>query len=455
MSHDDWDFCFHDDVARRSAEDHLAQPALRVGALDQEIGPGFLRLVEIRLTRRARLGNDVTPRHRNAVSRQGMREILGARSWGHAAFDADHLDVLRLQKKRHGKGGGARRFTAAVPRHDDGAADRVAVAERRHQHRPTAFEQRVLERRLGEGGELRRLLDHDEVEDAAKGADNGILPPLLLAPFGGRPDFAGAGDADRHVLRGHELAKDAARLLATLLPLALKGAVDFRRDREPHLAAEDDGVFGGDCVQADDMAVETPRHAECGGDHRTRIAIGDDCQNRFHRQSPVRLCRSLSRRLSRHTIIARLGVRPKDRTCEGIGGAEGRAQEKGEAKAPPFGLPTNGPAQAPGCGSGSRPPAAGLSRPDGGTEDRRPGGRAASSPLPVSRTIGWPCMMRRISSADSVSYSSNPLATECSSSRWLVRISRAPRSPWSMIRRISWSMIAAVASETFLRCVTE
>jgi hypothetical protein len=87
---------------------------------------------------------------------------------------------------------------------------------------------------------------------------------------------------------GHELAKDAARLLATLLSLALQGAVDLRRDREPHLAAEHDGVFSGDRMQADDMTVETPRHAERGGEHRTRIAICDDCQNRFHHQSPIR-----------------------------------------------------------------------------------------------------------------------------------------------------------------------
>jgi hypothetical protein len=41
-------------------------------------------------------------------------------------------------------------------------------------------------------------------------------------------------------------------------------------------------------MQADDMTVETPRHAERGGEHRTRIAICDDCQNRFHHQSPIR-----------------------------------------------------------------------------------------------------------------------------------------------------------------------
>ena len=41
---DDGDVGFHDDVPRRAAEDHLAQPALRVGALDQKVGARRLRL---------------------------------------------------------------------------------------------------------------------------------------------------------------------------------------------------------------------------------------------------------------------------------------------------------------------------------------------------------------------------------------------------------------------------
>jgi hypothetical protein len=37
---------FHDDVPRRAAEDHLAQPAFRVGALDEEVGARLLRVGE-------------------------------------------------------------------------------------------------------------------------------------------------------------------------------------------------------------------------------------------------------------------------------------------------------------------------------------------------------------------------------------------------------------------------
>src|SRR6185312_405347 len=67
---------------------------------------------------------------------------------------------------------------------------------------------------------------------------------------------------------------------------------------------------------------------------------------------------------------------------------------------------------APGCGSGSRPPAA---LPDGGTEERRPAARFGSSiGPPASRTIFSPRITLRISSADRVSNSSSPLARRCS-----------------------------------------
>src|SRR5216683_261973 len=110
--------------------------------------------------------------------------------------------------------------------------------------------------------------------------------------------------------------------------------------------------------------------------------------------------------------------------------------------------------QAPGCGcgSGSRP----LGRPEGGTELRLPGRTSSvAGPADDPRTIRSPLMTRRISSADSVSYSSSPLASACNSSSRAVKISRAACSPSSTMRRISSSITLAVASETFLRWVTE
>ena len=59
-------------------------------------------------------------------------------------------------------------------------------------------------------------------------------------------------------MRAHEVAEQAARLVAPVVPLALERAVDLGGDREAHLAAEHDGVFGGQAVQPDDMAVEAP-----------------------------------------------------------------------------------------------------------------------------------------------------------------------------------------------------
>src|SRR6185312_2951864 len=105
-----------------------------------------------------------------------------------------------------------------VPGNDDGPADRRGAARRNHQDGPAALEKRVLERRLGQRGKLRRLLDDDEVEDTPEGPDPGVLPPLLLAPLRGRPALLNRR-AERNVLRAHHLAKDPPRLIAPFLAL--------------------------------------------------------------------------------------------------------------------------------------------------------------------------------------------------------------------------------------------
>ena len=67
-------------------------------------------------------------------------------------------------------------------------------------------------------------------------------------------------------------------MIAPVVTLALEGAVDLGRDRKSHLAAEHDGVFGGQAVQPDDMAVEPARRQHRGFENRRRVAVADHGQ---------------------------------------------------------------------------------------------------------------------------------------------------------------------------------
>jgi len=101
-----------------------------------------------------------------------------------------------------------------------------------------------------------RLFDEDQIEHPAAHPDDGVLPAILLAPGGTRTIVARRRRPDRHALPGHEIAEQAARLIAPLVTFALKGAIDLGGNRKAHLAAEDDGILGRQAVQPDDMAVE-------------------------------------------------------------------------------------------------------------------------------------------------------------------------------------------------------
>ena len=91
-------------------------------------------------------------------------------------------------------------------------------------------------------------------------------------------------------MRIHEVAEQAARLVAPFLALALQRAVDLRGNRKPHLAAEHDGIFGGQAVQPDDMAVEALGDHQRRFEHRARIAVTDHGQQIFHVRIPVTEC---------------------------------------------------------------------------------------------------------------------------------------------------------------------
>src|SRR4029077_3310585 len=59
-----------DEVTGHAAKDHLAQPALRVGALDDQVGTARHRRVDDGLAGRARARLDVLTGHLEAMARQ-------------------------------------------------------------------------------------------------------------------------------------------------------------------------------------------------------------------------------------------------------------------------------------------------------------------------------------------------------------------------------------------------
>src|SRR5207302_7432049 len=114
-----------------------------------------------------------------------------------------------------------------------------------------------------------------KVEDPADHPDDGILSPVLLAPGGAWTIVSHRHRIERDAFRIHEVAKQPAGLVAALMALALESAIDLRRNRKAHLAAEHHGVFGREAVQSDEMAVEALRRHQCGVENRSGIAVAD------------------------------------------------------------------------------------------------------------------------------------------------------------------------------------
>ncbi len=78
-----------EDVRGWTAEDHLAQPALRVGALDQKVGSEGSCLVEKHLARREPARGQGAMIGVDPFAGERPRHILGTRSRDHAAFRAE------------------------------------------------------------------------------------------------------------------------------------------------------------------------------------------------------------------------------------------------------------------------------------------------------------------------------------------------------------------------------
>src|SRR5205814_1642090 len=149
-----------------------------------------------------------------------------------------------------------------------------------------------------------------------------VLPPVLLAPGSARAVMAGRHRPDRDAMRIHELAKQAPRLVAPLVPLALQRAVDLRGDREPHLAAEHDRIFRRQAVQPNDVAVEAPGDQQGGLEDRARAAVADHRQEVLHRRLPIPRASITRLGCTRCAIIANPGDSGDRARLDGGGGPD-------------------------------------------------------------------------------------------------------------------------------------
>ena len=263
-----------------AAKDHLADPALRIGALEQHVGAGGERFLQKRFALRLLPAIGGAQADIDPVPLEGARQFLalGSRFRHVLGADRDDRDMPRPLQKRHAEGDGQRRLGAAVPGYRNDFTHGRGAVLRHHQYRPPALEQRVFERRLGNRSELFRLLDQDQVEHPADQPDDGVLAAVLFAPRCARPVMPGRYRTDRHAAGIHEVAEQTPRLVAAVVTLAFKRAVDLGRDRKPHLAAEHHGIFRRQAVQPDDVAVEALRHLHRGVENRRGIAVADHRQ---------------------------------------------------------------------------------------------------------------------------------------------------------------------------------
>ena len=75
-------------------------------------------------------------------------------------------------------------------------------------------------------------------------------------------------------------------MIAPVVALALEGAVDLRRNRKPHLAAEHHRIFGRQAVQPDNVAAKSSRRQQRRLEYRRRVAVADDGQQILHLPTP-------------------------------------------------------------------------------------------------------------------------------------------------------------------------
>ena len=210
-----------------------------------------------------------------------LRGLFRGRPRRHAAFHRQHRHLLGLAQQRHGEDVGVGLLDAAVPRHQDVAADRFRHFRRHDQHRTPALEQRGLERRHARVlRRASRAAEHDQIEDPAVAAEEGIVGGVRHRPAkgqGGR--FL---HPRRHLMGLHEALERLARLLGGL---GVEGAGERQaRDRlQRHI-----GPRHGPDGKPFQVAVEALRHQPGGFQHRRHgVVVFGRNQDGLHGVAPL------------------------------------------------------------------------------------------------------------------------------------------------------------------------
>ena len=128
------------DVPRGSAENHLSQPALGIGALDQQITLQRCCVRQDGVTGTATLGLDSDGFARHAVAMKIAGELFPGRPRHGSALHCQHDDMTCFLEKRHCKGRRSCLFGAAIPCNQEFLAHALRRGRRCNQDGAAGFE---------------------------------------------------------------------------------------------------------------------------------------------------------------------------------------------------------------------------------------------------------------------------------------------------------------------------
>src|SRR5215831_105101 len=176
-----WQLGSSENMLGCTTKDHLPQPTLGVGALDQQIctlGSG--------LCEKNRTGPLSTIADRflgggNRVSLQVSYRLLADGTGDHTTFDTQHNDALGFAQDRYGHCDRAAYLGAGVPVNDHSLAKRFWWRRWRHQHGPPALEEGILQSGHSSSAGA-RAIKHGQVIGASKTPQYCILDHGTAAP---------------------------------------------------------------------------------------------------------------------------------------------------------------------------------------------------------------------------------------------------------------------------------